>query len=320
MWKLISFSELSMPLPPRKSGYAIGIVENSQKERLMVQIDRKFFGSLRIGLSGSVKNLESIQGTINSFVPSNFKDEIKTKVALVTGSSGGIGKAIALELAREGFDVVVNSSRSVLEGESVTKEIKKLGRKSIYIKSDVSDPASVEEMIQTIIKKLGRIDILVNNSGITRDKKLENMSQEDWNTVIAINLTGTFNCIKSALPHMQAQGAGKIINISSIVGETGNFGQSNYSASKGGMIALTKTVAKENAGENIMVNAIAPGFIKTKMVEAIPKSIIKKVISEIPMGRLGEPEEIAKLAAFLASDKASYITGQVFNINGGLYM
>ncbi|MCX6809660.1 MAG: 3-oxoacyl-[acyl-carrier-protein] reductase [Candidatus Berkelbacteria bacterium] len=261
-----------------------------------------------------------MDGAINVFSPNSYKEKVGPKVAVVTGSSSGIGRAIVLKLAKDGFDVVVNSASDSKKGEGVAREIKKIGRSAIYIEADVSDEMSVEQMIEKTIKKFGKIDLLVNNAGITRDKKLENMSKEDWDKVIAVNLTGVFNCTKSAISYMQKEGSGKIINIASVVGEMGNFGQANYSASKGGIIALTKTVARENAGDNILVNAIAPGFIKTKMVEAIPKSIIKKVIEQIPMGRLGEPEEVANFVAFLASDKAGYITGQVFNINGGLYM
>lgn len=318
--KLISFSKLSMPLPPRKGTYGIGIIENAQGKRQMVQINKKYFGYLKIGLRGKVEKSEGLDGEINIFTPNNVKEEKDTKVALVTGSSSGIGRAIALQLAKDGFDVATNGVTDTVGAQETTKEIKKIGRNSIYFQADVSDSNSVEEMIQKIIKKFGKIDILINNSGITRDKKLENMSKEDWDAVIAVNLTGVFNCTKSVIPYMQSQGSGRIVSIASIVGEIGNFGQTNYSASKGGVIAMTKTIAKENAAEGILVNAIAPGFIKTKMVTSLPKNIIKKVISEIPMGRLGEPEEVANLISFLVSDKANYITGQVFNINGGLFM
>ena len=199
-------------------------------------------------------------------------------------------------------------------------EIKKIGQRAIYVQADISDPDQVEKMIGKTINEFGRIDILINNAGIVMDKKLENMSIDQWNRVISVNLTGTFNCTKSVIKYMKEQGEGRIINIASVVGEIGNFGQSNYAASKGGVIAFTKTVAKEYARDGIIVNAVAPGFIKTKMVEGIPQKVMQKILEQIPLGRLGEPEEVAKLVCFLASDDANYITGQVININGGMYV
>lgn len=242
------------------------------------------------------------------------------KVALVTGSSRGIGRAIALELAKRGFSVVINNDEKPQEKVEVMNEIKKIGQHAIYIQADVSDLDQVEEMIERILNDFCRIDVLVNNAGVVMDKKLENMSVEQWNRVISVNLTGTFNCTKSVIKYMKEQGEGKIINIASVVGEIGNFGQSNYAASKGGVIAFTKTVAKEYAKEGILVNAVAPGFINTKMVQNIPEKVMQKILDQIPLGRLGEPEEVAKLVCFLASDGANYITGQVININGGVYM
>jgi 3-oxoacyl-[acyl-carrier protein] reductase len=239
------------------------------------------------------------------------------KVALVTGSSRGIGRAIALELAKRGIDIVVNDSKNPQEGLEVANEINKIGQRAIYIQADVSDFDQVKKMIEKAIDEFGRIDILINNAGIVMDKKLENMSIEQWGRVIDVNLTGTFNCTKSVIKYMKERGSGKIINIASVVGEIGNFGQANYAASKGGVIAFTKTVAKEYAKDGILVNAVAPGFIKTKMVEGIPQKVMQKILEQIPLGRLGEPEEVAKLVCFLASEDANYITGQVININGG---
>jgi 3-oxoacyl-[acyl-carrier protein] reductase len=175
-------------------------------------------------------------------------------------------------------------------------------------------------MLENIISEFGRIDILINNAGIVVDKKLENMRTDQWSKVISVNLTGTFNCTKSAIIYMKEHGGGKIINIASVVGEIGNFGQSNYAASKGGIIAFTKTVAKEYARDGILVNAIAPGFMKTNMVKSIPPKVIEKILENIPLRRLGEPEEVAKLVRFLVSEDANYITGQVININGGMFM
>ena len=242
------------------------------------------------------------------------------EVALVTGSSRGIGRAIAIELAKRGINIVINNDKDPQEGIEVVNEINKIGQRAIYIQADVSDPDQVKKMIEKIIDEFGRIDILINNAGITRDKMLENMDIDHWDRVISVNLTGTFNCTKSVIKYMKKQGSGKIINIASVVGEIGNFGQANYAASKGGVIAFTKTVAKEYAKYDVLVNAIAPGFINTKMVEGIPQEVIRKILEQIPLGRLGEPEEVAKLVGFLASDDANYITGQVINLNGGLYM
>ena len=242
------------------------------------------------------------------------------KVALVTGSSRGIGRAIALELAKRGFSVVINNDEEPQEKIEVMNEINKIGQRALYIQADVSDLDQVEEMIKKILNDFCRIDILVNNAGVVMDKKLENMCIEQWNRVISINLTGTFNCTKSVIKYMKEQGGGRIINIASVVGEIGNFGQSNYAASKGGVIAFTKTVAKEYAKDGILVNAVAPGFINTKMVQNIPQKVMQKILEQIPLGRFGDPEEVAKLVCFLASDDANYITGQVININGGVYM
>ena len=249
-----------------------------------------------------------------------MKEYSVNKVALVTGSSRGIGRAIALELAKRGFSVVINNDEKPQEKIEVMNEIKKIGQRALYIQADVSDPDQVEEMIKKILNEFGRIDILVNNAGVVMDKKLENMSVGQWNRVLSVNLTGTFNCTKSVIKYMKEQGGGKIINIASVVGEIGNFGQANYAASKGGVIAFTKTVAKEYAKDGILVNAVAPGFINTKMVQNIPEKVMQKILDQIPLGRLGGPEEVAKLVCFLASDDANYITGQVININGGVYM
>lgn len=242
------------------------------------------------------------------------------KIALVTGSSRGIGRAIAIELAKSGIDIIINDYENPQEGIEVVHEINKIGQRAIHIQADVSNHNQVDKMIEKILYEFGRIDILINNAGIVMDKKLENMSMVQWDSVISVNLTGTFNCTKAVITHMKEYGGGKIINITSVVGEIGNFGQSNYAASKGGVIAFTKTVAKEYANYGIIVNAIAPGFINTKMVEGIPQKAMQKIIAQIPLGRLGDPEEVAKLVCFLASDDANYITGQIININGGIYM
>lgn len=253
----------------------------------------------------------------------DMKEQTKlesNKVALVTGSSRGIGYAIAIELAKNSFDIVINNHLHPEEGQKVSEEIRNMGQRSLYIQADISDFHQVEDMIRKIISEFGRIDVLVNNAGITRDKMLENMDYEQWNSVLSINLTGVFNCTKSVIKYMKLQGGGKIINISSIVGEIGNIGQANYAASKGGIISFTKTVAKEYARNKIIVNAVAPGFIETSMIKTIPEKVMNNILSKILLGRLGKPEEVAKLVCFLASDDANYITGQIININGGFYM
>lgn len=322
-WTVISYSELAMPLLPYTTGYVVVLVENGQSERNIAHVDKKYLSKLSIGMKGTLREVEEFHGKINLFVPEVMSEETEeavTKVALVTGSSRGIGRAIALELAASGMDLIINNSSSRDEGMAVQKEIETLGRQALYIQADVSDAMQVQTMLEKTLQHFGRIDVLVNNAGIILDKKLENMDLDQWNKVIAVNLTGTFNCTKAVIGAMQKQGGGKIVNISSVVGEIGNVGQSSYAASKGGILSFTKTVAKEYAGDRILVNAITPGFIKTKMLEAVPKGVLGKILSQVPMGRLGKPEEVAKLVRFLASDDANYITGQVIDINGGLYM
>ena len=244
---------------------------------------------------------------------------LKDKVAIVTGGGQGIGKAVALKLAKEGADIVV---ADVMEdfSKQTTEEIAKLGRKSLFVKIDVSKASSVEEMIKKTLDKFGKIDILINNAGITRDSLLMRMKEEDWDAVLNINLKGMFNCIKGCAPVMIKQRYGKIVNIASIIGMIGNPGQANYSASKGGAIALTKTCAKELASRNINVNAIAPGFIKTKMTDKLPESAREKLSTQIPLSRLGEPEDVANVTFFLVRDDSSYITGQVIRVDGGMVM
>ncbi len=238
------------------------------------------------------------------------------KIALVTGSSRGIGKAIALELAKKGADVAINYSSDENGARAVAEEIEKIGRKAIVVKANVSNTEQTKKMVQEICEKLGKIDLLVNNAGIARDKTLKNMSVEKWNLVIDTNLTGTFNVTKSVLEVMPE--GGSIVNISSVVGLNGNFGQTNYSASKAGIIGFTKSLAKEVAKRRIRVNAVAPGFIETEMTKGIP--FIRKLIVKrfIPLGRLGAAEDVAHLVAFLLSEDAGYISGQVVRIDGGL--
>jgi 3-oxoacyl-[acyl-carrier protein] reductase len=241
------------------------------------------------------------------------------KVALVTGAAQGIGRAIALLLARNGADIVV-SDINLEKAEETAKEIRAIGPKATAVKVDVSNLSEVERMVEAIIEKLAKIDILVNNAGITRDKLILRMTEEDWDAVLGVNLKGTFNCTKTVIRHMAKQRSGKIVNIASVVGEMGNAGQANYSASKAGVIGLTKTIAREYAQRGINVNAIAPGYIETPMTDALPEKAKEELKKLIPMERLGKPEDVAEAVLFLVCEESSYITGQVLNVNGGIYM
>lgn len=243
---------------------------------------------------------------------------LNDKVAVVTGAAKGIGRAIALEFAKEGANVVVND---VIDASDTVKEIENLGGKSLFIKADVSDLKQVEQMFSKVIESFGRVDILVNNAGITRDVLLQNMSEDDWDIVLKVNLKGTFNCCKCASKYMIEQRYGRIVNISSVMGQMGNIGQANYVASKAGVIGLTKALALELARYgDITVNAVAPGFVNTEMARKVPEKIMNKFIERIPLRRIAEPEEVAYVVVFLSSDLARYITGQVIAVNGGLYM
>lgn len=246
--------------------------------------------------------------------------KLKDKIAIVTGASSGIGSEIAIQFAKEGATVIINYSNSPDGAERVKAEIEGFGGTAATFRCDVSKYKDVEAMIEQIIKDYKHIDILVNNSGITRDNLLMRMEEEDFDKVIDINLKGTFNTIKSVSRHMIRAKKGKIINMASVVGITGNSGQANYAASKGGVIALTKSVAKEFATRNINVNAIAPGYIATRMTEVLNEKVKDGILASIPMKRVGKPEDIAKVAVFLASEDSNYITGQVINVDGGMVM
>lgn len=244
--------------------------------------------------------------------------KLKGRVALVTGSAQGIGKSIAEALAKEGADIIVSDINLEL-AQSTAKEIAGLGVKSIAVKANVADAASVASSVDEAVKAFGKIDILINNAGITRDGLLIRMKDEDWDAVLSVNLKSMFLCTKAVAPLMMKSRWGRIINIASIVGEMGNFGQANYSAAKAGALGLTKTVARELASRNITCNAIAPGFIDTAMTQKLSDDVKKKLSEQIPLVRLGTPDDIAKAVVFLCSD-ADYITGQVINVNGGMYM
>ncbi|SMQ70322.1 3-oxoacyl-[acyl-carrier-protein] reductase [Bacillus sp. OV166] len=245
---------------------------------------------------------------------------LEGKAALVTGASRGIGREIALELARQGANVAVNFSGSEAKANEVVDEIKALGREAFAVKCDVSNSGEVAEMVKGTIDRFGKLDILVNNAGITRDNLLMRMKEEEWDDVININLKGVFLCTKAVTRQMMKQRVGRIINIASIVGVSGNPGQANYVAAKAGVIGLTKTTAKELASRNITVNAIAPGFITTDMTDKLPEDVKTEMLKLIPLARLGEPKDIAKITAFLASDDSAYMTGQTLHIDGGMVM
>ncbi len=245
--------------------------------------------------------------------------KLKGRVALITGAAQGIGKSVALLLAQNGADIVV-SDINLEKAEETAKEIESIGSKAIAIKVDVANLKDVERMVESILEKFGKIDILVNNAGITRDKLILRMTEEDWDAVLNVNLKGTFNCTKAVVRHMAKQRSGKIVSIASVVGEMGNAGQVNYSASKAGVIGLTKTIAREFAQRRINVNAIAPGYIETPMTEVLPEKVKEELKRLIPMERLGKPEDVAEAVLFLVSEESNYITGHVLNVNGGIYM
>ena len=245
---------------------------------------------------------------------------LKDKIAIVTGGSRGIGKEICLKFASLGANLVINYIGDKTQAEDTKAECEKLGAKVALSEGDVSKMADCEKLFQTAMDTFGRVDILVNNAGITRDNLLMRMSEEEFDAVIAVNLKGTFNCMKQAARPMMKQKYGKIINMASVVGVTGNAGQVNYAASKAGVIGMTKSMAKELANRGVTVNAIAPGFIRTAMTDVLSDDVKAEITRVIPMGVMGETEDVANLAAFLASDASRYITGQVINVDGGMVM
>lgn len=245
---------------------------------------------------------------------------LKDKVAVVTGASRGIGRAIAIELARRGAAVVVNYNRSAEAAQEVVQSIREFGGQAEAFQADVSDFEQAQNLIKFAIQTFGNLHILVNNAGITRDQVIMLMSEEDWDEVLRVNLKSTFNCSKAAVRHMMRKRYGRIINITSVAGQIGNAGQTNYSASKAGQIGFTKALAREVASRNITVNAIAAGYIETDIWANVPEAMRQQVLQLIPLGRKGDPEEIAYAVAFLASDQAAYITGQILGVDGGMAM
>ncbi len=317
--KLISYTDVTVPTPPYKKSTKSGIVEDEKGKRQLVRIEDEHYNILKVGMKGRIEKRVTDFGEFNFFVPEIKDKKEVSKVALITGATRGIGKAIALELARKGFNIVINDLELPDEGAEAINEIKKGGREAIFIKADISKYEEVEKMVKDAVEKLGRMDVLVNNAGINIDRLLINMTPEQWQKVIDVDLTGTYNCTKAVLPHMMQQGGGRIVNVSSMSALDGAMGQANYAAAKGGVVSFTKTVAMEYAQYNILCNAIAPGCIKTRMTDAMPPGMLRERVSQIPLGRRGEPEEVAKLVAFLVTE-GNYITGQLINISAGEYI
>lgn len=246
--------------------------------------------------------------------------ELSERVAIVTGGGKGIGRAIALELARRGARVAVNYNRSAAEAQAVVATIEAEGGTALAVQADVSDFEQAQSLVKTVLEAYGQVDILVNNAGTTRDNLLMRMSEEDWDTVIDTNLKSAWNCCKAVIRPMMKRRSGRIINITSVSGIAGNEGQTNYSASKAGLIGLTKSLAREVASRTITVNAVAPGFVATDLTANLPEEIVERLNAHIPLGRWGTAEEMAYAVAFFASDAAGYITGQVLSVDGGMVM
>ncbi len=245
---------------------------------------------------------------------------LQGRVALVTGASRGIGRAIAISLAEAGADVAVNYAGNVQAAEETAEAVRALGRQALLIKADVGDMEQAESMVKQVLEHFGKLDILVNNAGITRDNLLMRMKEEEFDQVINTNLKGVFNCMKAVTRPMMKQRFGRIINISSVVGAAGNAGQVNYAAAKAGVIGMTKSAAKELASRGITVNCVAPGFIATEMTDQLSEETREQLLKSIPLGRLGQPEDVARIVRVLASEDADYMTGQTIHVDGGMYM
>ncbi len=246
--------------------------------------------------------------------------ELEGKVAIVTGASLGIGSAIALDLAKNGADVAINYRKHDTEANAICAQIAGMGRRGIAVRADVASFNDAQAMVDQVVKELGHVDILVNNAGVNRDAVIWKMTEEQWDESLDINLKGYFNYIRAVAPLFRAQNSGKIVNVTSINGMRGKFGQANYTAAKAGIIGLTKTVARELAKSNVNCNAVAPGLIETEMMKAAPEDVKQKALAEIVLGRLGQPEEVAWVVTFLCTEKARHVTGEVIKTDGGQYI
>jgi 3-oxoacyl-[acyl-carrier protein] reductase len=246
--------------------------------------------------------------------------KLQGRTALVTGGSRGIGRAVALGLAEEGADIAVNYVSNEAAARDVMEHVRKIGRRAMLAQADVGDYPDVFRMAQDVVREFGHLDILVNNAGVNSDKTFVKMDHGSWRKVLGVNLDGVFNCTKVFIDQMLRQNYGRVVNITSVIGQIGNFGQANYAASKAGVAAFTKSLAKELAGKGVTVNAIAPGFIETEMVQAIPERVRNKLLDQIPLKRFGTAEEVARAVVYLVSSDGDYITGAELSINGGLLM
>jgi len=300
--RILTYTKQMIPIEPFKQIYGIAVVELENGEKIVCRVDKKYFSVLRTGLTGTVEKTWSVFGEYYSFEPEE-KPVIK-KVALITGGARGIGAAIALELAEHGYDVAIADISFDKEAEETLNQLKSKGVDAIFVEMNVTEPNSVEKGVKEVVNKLGRIDVLVNNAGITRDQYLQRITPELWDLVLNVNLKGAYLCSRAVVPIMIDNGGGVIVNITSIVGIVGNIGQANYAASKAGMIGLTYTLAKELAPYGIRVVAVAPGFTRTRMALAVPPNILRDYIRRIPIPRLVEPAEVAKLVYHLIENEA----------------
>jgi len=300
--RIVSYTKQLVPIEPFKQVYGIAVVELENGEKTVCRVDRKYFRVLKPGLMGRVEKRWSVFGEYYSFEP--YESPERRKVALITGGARGIGAAIALELASAGYDIAVADIARDQEAEETLQKIKSRGAEAIFVQMDVTDPSSVEMGVKEVVEKFGKLDVLVNNAGVTRDQYLQRLTPDMWDFVINVNLKGAYLCSRAAVPFMIESGGGVIVNITSIVGIVGNVGQANYAASKAGMIGLTYTLAKELAPYGIRVVAVAPGFTKTRMALAVPINILRDYIRRIPVPRLVEPEEVAKLVRHLIENEA----------------
>ena len=246
--------------------------------------------------------------------------QFSDRIVLVTGSSRGLGRATALEFARQGAHIAVTYRNSRDLAEGVAEQIRAMGREALCMQVDISNMPDVERLVQSVVERWGRIDVLVNNAGILRDRTLRRMTPQEWSDVLSVNLTGVFNCCHAVVGHMVERGSGRIVSIASVIAHSGGVGQTNYAASKAGIIGLTRSLALELAPKGITVNAVAPGFIKTDMIKTIPNDVLEQIRAKIPLGQFGEPEDIANAVIYLASDAARYVTGHVLNVNGGFWL